>query len=366
MTALGASVFAYEQRLAAILKMLEAAFTPRFSVQVKGGAAASLHMHSLARKSPELSLFLSSNSLFAISDLDIEVTGSTYASFVRQLVVASSNMASLFTADEFKTLLCPILGRSARHVASQSLAYGSCTTPFGELPSGVVSTLHEKPLQDSSGNTFRLSRICTTMFVRRVEHTVAVPFVDVVYLEGDATFCGSLTVRSVADLHSDILRMIFDETRFRPWETDRSDKMYKRLRRLFGLFLVSYYGVEGFSAAVAALSDTLALVVEKETLHQKDKSAKTRLAYLLRPGTNRGGAVAALLFLKAHVRHFPFVKAFVSKLVFCFQNDPLPGSTNSLAYVEFLDAAWCACVATDCASVKAMMYRRTVADALLQ
>ena len=247
------------RRERAICAIYDAFATQLPGCVLKGGAAFSLHLAFMkghlqaddARRLDSLALGLD---LFRISDVDIAWSPAVLVDPRGQLVRALHDVASCIghglLSDhwpELKARLCaatslrasPQCSNTSYHDGDMHLA-DALRKPL----SAPVAASHHAALADNQGNLLALGRLNICLVNARHGATVKVPFCDVtVPVEATAVkaettsvmHLGGTTVmlRPFVALWDDLLRMVFEETMYRPWQTHRFGKVRRHLLRAF-------------------------------------------------------------------------------------------------------------------------------------
>ena len=201
-------------------------------------------------------------------------------------------------------------------------------------------------MDSASGRTCSLARICVTAASLRSQYVAMLPIIDIVlHPDADNSYVkletGSHGVRSALQLFEDNVRMVYTETGYRPWLSNRPEKVTKRMRRAFGLLLTlqptalrrrAYRRGQCLSSAITRI-----IIDEQE----RQCKVQSKLQYLL-AGTKSVVNMRPLETLHRKRARGP-LRLLIGNIAKCLDNAPNPGTVASVDYIKWLECRSSCC-----------------------
>ena len=325
----------------------------RFQVEVKGGAASAYIGSKFVHRFPRLEGIFRNLAMLDVTDLDIQVYGASHRkhTFVKGLQGAAVKLADLLEPemDSLSTIIKQ-LGKSTEiHYMNAGKAYHNraCATPIPlQQSSFLCPTLHGDITDSVSGCTCSLARFCIAAANLRSRYVAMLPIIDIVLHPGTDNDnvngqVASHGVRSAWQLFEDNIRMVFAETGYRPWLSDRPEKVAKRMRRAFGLLLILH--PEALLRRAYRRGQCLNNAISKIIIDEQERQYKlqSKLQYLL-TGRKSVTNMKPLQTLHEKRARGP-LRFLIGNIKACLGNAPHPGTAASANYIEWLECLGSCC-----------------------
>ena len=152
---------------------------------------------------------------------------------------------------------------------------------------------------------------------------------------------GSHGVRSAWQLFEDNVRMVYAETEYRPWLSDRSEKVTKRMRRVFGLLLILH--PQALLHRAYRRGQCLSSAISKIVLDEQERQCKlqSKLQYLL---TGKKSVVNLKPLETLHEKRARGpLRILIANIKKCLDNAPHPGTAASVDYIQWLECLSSCC-----------------------
>ena len=336
------TMFSGFAKMQEVMAIIGTAMSNRFRVEVKGGAACTWHAYQFLHQHPSMHDCLQRLMMLKVTDLDVEVQGKAAQkqSFVQGLQNAAQGLSELLEPDA-EALAGPLkrLGRSTRlHQADAGKCYNGAADirpiPL-EKPSFICPTLNGYIVDSCTGANYNLARICVAAANLSRQYTTMLPIIDVVWQMDDSVTSGGCTMRSVAQLFADNVRMTFAETDHQPWRSDRPEKAAKRMRRVFGLLLMLH--PEKLRRRLYRRAQRLTSAIAEIMLAEQERQCKlqSKLQYLL-DGSSSVAITKPLETLHKKRARGP-LKMLIGNISTCLDCAPHPGTGASAPYLDWLE-----------------------------
>ena len=336
-----------------VATVISASLGKRFQVETKGGAACAYIGYEFVRRFPRLKGIFRNLAMLDVTDLDIQVYGGSHQkhAFVKSLQDAAVKLAELLQPDmDSLNKIIKHLGRSTElHYMDAGKAYdnNACATPIPlKQCSFVCPTLNGDIMDSGSGSTCSLARICVAAASLRSQYVAMLPIIDIVlhpaagngYVNRQV---GSHGVRSAWQLFEDNVRMVYAETEYRPWLSDRSEKVTKRMRRVFGLLLILH--PQALLHRAYRRGQCLSSAISKIILDEQERQCKlqSKLQYLL---TGKKSVVNLKPLETLHEKRARGpLRILIANIKKCLDNAPHPGTAASVDYIQWLECLSSCC-----------------------
>ena len=307
-------MFKEPARIRDVAASIAASLGHYFQVEVKGGAASAYIGSEFVHRFPRLEGIFRNLAMLDVSDLDIQVYGASHRkhTFVKGLQGATVALANLLKP-EMGSLsnIIKQLGKSTEiHYLNAGKAYlnRACASPIPlQQSSFLCPTLHGDITDSVSGHTCSLARFCVAAANHRSQYVAMLPVIDIVLHPGTDNDnvngqVGRYGVRSAWQLFEDNIRMVYAETGYRPWLSDRPEKVAKRMRRAFGLLLILH--PKSLLRRAYRRGQCLNSAISKIITDEQERQCKlqSKLQYLL---TGRKSVVDMKLLQTLHEKRAP-------------------------------------------------------------
>ena len=329
-------------RMQKVMSFVGTALSNRFRVEVKGGAACTWHAYQFLHLHPRMHDCLQRMMMLKVTDLDFEVQGTAAQkqNFVRSLQNAAQGLSEMLQPNA-EALTGPLkrLGRSTRlYQVDAGKSYDGAADikpiPLGK-PSFICPTVNGHIVDSRTGANYTLARICVAATNLSRQYMTMLPIIDIVWQMDESVSSGGCTIRSVAQLFADNVRMTFAETDHQPWRGDRPEKAAKRMCRVFGLLLILhpeklrrrlYRRAQRLTSAIAEI-----LLAEQE----RQCTVQSKLQYLL-DGSSSVSNTKPLEILHKKRARGP-LRILIGNIRTCLDSAPHPGTAASAGYMEWLE-----------------------------
>ena len=346
-------MFKEQAKIRDVAAVISTSLGSRFKIEIKGGAACAYLGYDFVRRFPALLVTMRNLAMLDVTDLDIQVYGATHQKhvFVKGLQSAALRLTDLLQPD-IDSLRAALkqLGRSTKlHYMTAGKAYysGGRATPIPlQQSSCICPTLHGDIIDSSSKSTCSLARICVAAVSLRSQYVAMLPIIDIV-LHPDVCHGGTVGeacshgVRSACQLFEDNVRMVCAETGYRPWLSDRPEKVAKRMRRAFGLLLILH--PEALLRRAYRRGQCLNNAISKIIIDEQERQYKlqSKLQYLL-TGRKSVTNMKPLQTLHEKRARGP-LRFLIGNIKACLGNAPHPGTAASANYIEWLECLGSCC-----------------------
>ena len=346
-------MFKEQAKIRDVAAVISTSLGNRFKIEIKGGAACAYLGYDFVRRCPGLLVTMRNLAMLGVTDLDIQVYGATHQkhAFVKGLQSAALRLTDLLQPD-IDSLRAALkqLGRSTKlHYMTAGKAYysGGRATPIPlQQSSCICPTLHGDIIDSSSKSTCSLARICVAAVSLRSQYVAMLPIIDIV-LHPDVCHGGTVGeacshgVRTAWQLFEDNVRMVCAETGYRPWLSDRPEKVEKRMRRAFGILLILH--PETLRRRAYRRGQRLNGAIAEIILAEQERQCKpqSKLQYLL---DGRSSVVNAKPLDTLHRKRARGpLRSLIGNIRKCLESAPHPGTGATADYLIWLELLSACC-----------------------